>query len=153
MEIIKDIVNKKMESFFIGKKNHKYLIYEFYQAFSLSVAYLKLKNKFKIKDLRYRTMLWREYSWESLKDSLNFVDRDKFERADEWKKILLQHHNMLNRPYFEMFIGLIHDDEKVVNQFNDTFLIESKKEKKEVIEGIIHPDRKVRYSVGVVVRR
>ena len=148
------MVDRRMEDFFIGKKNHKFLIYDFYQGLSLANAYLRLKGgaEFDKKKKALRSIFWKKYMYDTLLKSMKSIDRTKYNTNEDWSKEVKKHYSIINKAYFDRIIHFIDEDHDVIDKFNKIFAIESKKDNL-VFKKESPRDRTMRYSGGIIVRR
>jgi len=90
MQIIKQLIEKKYESWFIAKKNGNMNFYDFFSALSLASTYNKLNNLPHLSedDIDYRDKLYGVYSFEALKYLSNNTSKLPFDSKTQWLKYI-----------------------------------------------------------------
>ena len=148
MQLIRDIVRRRLDASFIARKNNKDGIYEFIQALSLASAYLKLKKGFVFdsNDAEIGSILFKNYYWVCLNNAIRNVPITSYHlNPEELNTIVHDVYSTINKPYLSELFEYCKDRESILIDFFNEFPKGDEKK-----EEVIFRDRKVDWSIGVV---
>lgn len=148
METVRKIVKKKFDVFFLGNKSKEINPYAFFQALSMSCAYLKVEKNFEYdaKKLKFRSALFKHYCWLNIQKVINSVPiKEEYMNLEQFRCRVKNECFELNKPFLDELLKCIHEDEKILKCFFELFPEGEEKPKE-----IIHTDRKLGWSIGIV---
>jgi len=151
MQIIKQILDKKYESWIMGKKNGVYKFYDFFQAVSLASAFNKLNQRKYLKEneIKYRSMLWKAYSFQILNSVKNSTNENRFEMKEQWINAVKNRFQIISETYRNEILRIVNQDEEIILDFQK-FFKGIKKEK--VKEPMKFKDLNQDYIIGSVIK-
>jgi len=151
MQIIKQILDKKYESWMLGKKNGVYKFYDFFQAVSLASAFNKQNNRkfLKENEIKYRSMLWKAYSFQILNSVKNNTSKNLFEIKEDWMNYIKSKFQIVSETYRNEILKIVSQDEEIISDFQK-FFKGIKKEK--VKEPMKFKDLNQDFIIGSVIK-
>jgi len=151
MQIIKQILDKKYESWMLGKKNGVYKFYDFFQVVSLASSFNKQNNRkyLKEKEIKYRSMLWKAYSFQILNSVKNNTSKNLFEMKEEWINYIKSKFQIVSETYRNEILRIVNQDEEIISDFQK-FFKGIKKEK--VKEPMKFKDLNQDFIIGSVIK-
>ena len=151
MQIIKQILDKKYESWLLGKKNGVYKFYDFFQAVSLASAFNKINNRkfLKENEIRYRSMLWQAYSFEILNSIKNNTNKNLFEIKEQWINHIKNKFQIVSETYRNEILNIVSQDEEIISDFQKFF---KGIKKKTVEEPMKFKDLNQDFIIGSVIK-
>ena len=146
MKVVKDMVFRKYNDFFISLKNNLFDPNLFYDALSLSNAYLSNYLDFDLgeNEKKIREMLLAGYMWNALTDSVIFDD--KIENKTEFNIFVKSNYSSNSMEYVNLIKEYISKDESIINRIFKEFKVI--KQVKKIQSS--YPDIKSKWSVGIV---
>lgn len=146
MKLIKDVVLRKYQDFFIDLKNNKFRPELFYDAVSMSNAYLSVyKNKSLSDNERaVRQLLLEGVTYEALLESF-VLDRD-FEDKTEFNRAVKSNYSAHMIPFVQMINDCISSDGALIDSIFKIFKVDRKSR----ISEKSYDDIKLKWSVGIL---
>lgn len=146
MKLIKDVILERYNLFFTNLKNNQFNPDMFYDAVSLSHAYLVNYSKSPLTEdeIKVRQLLLEGFTWEALEDS--FVNPDDFEEKKEFNIMVKSNYSVNVKEFVELLNQCIIEDEKLINNIFKKFKVDLKSKRRLKI----YPDIKQKWSVGIV---
>jgi len=151
MQIIKQILDKKYESWLMGKKNGIYKFYDFFQAVSLASAFNKLNNrKFLSKEeIVYRSRLWKAYSFKIMNSVINSISKNLYEMKDQWINAIKNKFQIVSETYRNEILRIVIQDEEIISDFQKFF---KGRKQKTLEEPMKFKDLNQDYIIGSVIK-
>ena len=141
MELIKDIVLRKHQEFFLGLKNNRFSPMPFFEAISVANAELCVLSK---REKSLREYLVYSYIWDSLRSAISKTQGDipKAQFLSEAKS----RYSSLTLPIIQEMNSLISKDENLLSSIYKKFKIDPYETRKI----LVYPDIRQKWSLGVL---